>query len=649
MKCDEARPACSRCTKRGLECAGYAQPLKWSYKHERQRADASKGQQQIPELQLASHRVEKVVEQQQKGPDHYHGHHSQEPLPAAAPVALDVEAFSPSCLLGLDYLESVDEAFGGYRELESADSFDLADWPLDLGPGDISKQNSDVYLPPQLVQGQGPFAASGEHSFIPREPFAPGMDSAVRLIDNWFSEACPAWSSFDSNINMNRKLAEDLWHGSPSVFKSLQSMSASFLAARLPQMRRPALALLKSATHGIQAELEDLNSKRHLDAIPTGVMFSLLCIGTTVCWLDARRAGWPFLQDAKRLLGRILRQDFPLSPSTASIYDFFRKSLLYWDMQISFIYDPELDDPPDAPAPFSLPRHPCIDAGDTAFDSIPHPWTGVSSLTTHLFAESMIVCRNYRRRTNQLAGTVVSLWPALREIQQAKSLEEQLLQLQFPPNPPTQDTGDQHTPCLHLVYVAEAYQLASLLQLYITFPDLVSLRLPQETHHLLRRGVPWYKWIVPLTLRLTEVLERLPPDSGSRALQPLLCVCAATGLRYGSAAEQDYQQAGNSDSLRPLRPMESILDYLTLLDDPVEGNNGVAFSVPQLALDVSKARSFVLRRLGVLKESLHPGPVRVAETLVKAIWAAYDEEPQGCSEVHWIDIMEKKDLRTLFG
>lgn len=653
MKCDETRPACSRCTKKGLECAGYAQPLKWSYKHERPRTETLKGHQKLPELPAPLPQVGQTVEQQQEGHDHQQYHHNQEEQPAARPAAFEVEGFSPSCLLDLDYLGSVDGVFWGPGELDPAGSFDLADWPLDLAvggiPGGSAKQNSNAYMSGQLVLSQEPLQALESVSSLPRELSGPGMDSTMRLVDNWFSEVCPAWSGFDSKMNMNRKLAEDLWHDSPSVFKSLQSMSASFLAARLPQMRRPALALLKAATHGIQAELEDLNSKRLLEAMPIGVIFSLLCVGTTVCWLDPRRAGWPFLQDAKRLLGRTLRQNFPLSPATAGLYDFFRKSLLYWDMLISFIYDPELDDPPDAPPPLRLPQHPCIDTGDTAFDSIPHPWTGVSSLTTHLFAESMIVCRNYRRRTNQLAGTVVSLWPALREVQQAKSLEEQLLQLQFPPNPPTQDTGDQRTPCLHLTHVAEAYQLASLLQLYITFPDLVSLRLPQETHHLFRRGVPWYKWIVPLTLRLTEVLERLPPDSGSRALQPLLCVCAATGLRYGSAAEQDAEHSGNSDSLRPLRPMESILDYLTLLDDPIEGQGGESFSVPQLALDVSKARSFVLRRLGVLKESLHPGPVRVAETLVKAIWAAYDEEPQGCADVHWIDIMEKKDLRTLFG
>lgn len=33
-KCDETRPTCQNCQKRGLKCSGYKQPLKWSTKHE---------------------------------------------------------------------------------------------------------------------------------------------------------------------------------------------------------------------------------------------------------------------------------------------------------------------------------------------------------------------------------------------------------------------------------------------------------------------------------------------------------------------------------------------------------------------------------------------------------------------------------------
>lgn len=485
-------------------------------------------------------------------------------------------------------------------------------------------------------------------SSIPRELPGGNVDSDMRLIDNWFNEVCPAWSGFDSSMNMSRKLAENLWYNSTAVFKSLQSMSASFLAARLPQMRRPALALLRAATHCIQEEREELNRKTHLDRPPTGVIFALLCVGTTICWLDTRRAGWPFLQDVKRLLGRSLRQDFPISDADASILDYFHKSIVYWDMLISFIYDPEPEGAPDAPLPICLPQHAGIDPCDTTFDTTPHPWTGISTLNCRLLAQSMSICRTYRRRTTQASGVPTIPWPTVREFHEVKRLEELLLQQQFMSQPPTRDTGDRHTSCLHLSYIAEAYQLSSLLQLYITFPDLVSLRLPQESHHSFQRGVPWYKWTVPLTLRLTEVLERVPPNSGSRSLQPLLYICAATGLRYSSSSDVGHESAGGGAPTRPLRPMESILDYLTLLDDPGEGHGADCPSTPQLALDVSNARRFVLRRIGMLKDSLHPGPVRVAEDLVKAIWAVYDEDPQGSSGVSWIDIMERQDYRTLF-
>lgn len=566
--------------------------------------------------------------------------------------SFELDVFSPSWLLDLDCLRSVDLAFEGHDELDSSEVFDYQNWPMNLATNAVSGQIPErvlgSYSPRVPVPVPESYSGTQLVSSIPRELPRGGIDSAIRLIDNWFEEVCSAWSGFDSSLNMNRTLAESLWRDSSAVFKSLQSMSASFLAARLPQMRRPALALLKTATHCIQAELEDLSNKASLDSMPTGTIFSLLCIGTTVCWLDTRRAGWPFLQDAKRLLRRTLQQDIPVTEIDADIAGFFYKSLAYWDMLISFIYDPEPENDPDATLPLRLPRHSRTDSEAPVFDAIPHPWTGVSSSITKLFTKSMHACRTYRGRTVQSSGTTRA-WHAIPEVQEAKRIEEELLQLQFSPTAHTQSTGDQRTPCLHLVYVAEAYQLASLLQLYIAFPDLVFLRLPRESHHSFQKGVPWHKWIIPLTLRLIEVLERLPPDSGSRALQPLLYVTAATGLRYGSVSELNTDGASTGSAPRPPRPMESILDYLTLLDDPVEGQGGDALSVPQLALDVSKARSFVLRRLGILKESLHPGPVRVAEELVKAIWAAYDNEPLGCMDVYWIDIMERKELRTLFG
>ncbi|KID95122.1 C6 zinc finger domain containing protein, partial [Metarhizium majus ARSEF 297] len=547
---------------------------------------------------------------------------------------------TPSYLEDLDCLETTDHAFQGDAGLSFTEFCDFSLWPIDFStvtvPGQDAEsrlgRNSEECLTPDL----GPFRHLQLVQSVPNEPLERMTDSATQLIAHWFHEVCPAWSGFDSIKNMNRKLAEDLWHSSSAVFNSLQSMSASFLAARLPQMRPVAFRLLKTATLCIQAEVEELKGKAHLDAAPIGVIYALLCLGTTICWLDARRVGWPFLQDAKSLLRRTMQQDYPLSEADANILDFFNKSLVYWEMLISFIYDPE----PGLTQPNLI--------GESNFDSIPHPWTGISSFTSRLFAQSMSVCRTYRSRNSRSPISVTGQPPA-REVGEAEELEKHLLQLQLSPNPLIEDTGDHRTPYSHLLHVAEAYQLASLLQLYISFPDLVSSRVPLEHHHSYEGNVMWYKWIVPLALRLTEVLERVPPDSGSLVIQPLLYVCAATGLRCDTVAKQGDNQDSVKESGRPSRPMECILDYVSLLDRPTENHGREESLITQLALDVSKARNFIMRRISVLKDNLHPVPVRVTEKLVKAVWAAYDEEPQGCLSVHWLDVMERKDLRTLFG
>jgi hypothetical protein len=480
-----------------------------------------------------------------------------------------------------------------------------------------------------------------------------GSDSSLRLIRNWFEDVCPAWSAFDSGMNMNRKLAADLWHSSPAVFNALQSMSASFLSARLPQLREPALNLLKTATACIQAEVDSINNKPLLGDIPTGLIFSLFCLGTTICWLDASRLGGPFLRSAKSLLRRASLQYANAAEDKVEILAFFRKSMVYWEMLVSVVDDIELpSDMDDMILPGRL-RRPAGDWSEASTDLLPHPWTGISSMTSRLFARSMRLCRAYRRRLTKPTGRAISLSTAMREIEEAQRLEEQLLELEFATIPQTNETGDWRTPRVHLAHVAEAYQLASLLQLYVTFPDLVSLRLPHESGSSREGDVPWDRWIIPLTLRLTTVLEKIPPHSGSRVIQPLLYICASTGLRsnlsYSNHNVSDYQSlkgAGPSSGSRG--DNLDIWDYVGQLDVSATTRVTVG-SVSSVALDIGVARNFIVRRLNALESTLQPKPIIVAEELVKAIWAAYDEEPPGCTAVHWLDVMEKKGLRSLFG
>ncbi|GJN71100.1 hypothetical protein PLICBS_005162 [Purpureocillium lilacinum] len=248
-----------------------------------------------------------------------------------------------------------------------------------------------------------------------------GPQAVEALMSNWFDQVCPAWSAFDSPLNPNRKIALELMHSSASVFNALRSMSASFLSARLPQLERPALQMLRTAALSITEEAHILRTKPTLDAVPTGLLFSLFCLGTSVCWLDAGRLGLPFLKEAKDILSRLSGRAVLAADDQLETLAFFKKSLVYWEMLLSFVddYQPE--------------------RAEQDFQFSPSP--------------------------------------AMQEVQEAQKLEQELLELDFSSATPTNNTGDEKTPWMHLAYVAEAYQLASLLQIYLTFPDLVALRL----------------------------------------------------------------------------------------------------------------------------------------------------------------------------
>lgn len=479
----------------------------------------------------------------------------------------------------------------------------------------------------------------------------PGLaDTSSAFVINWFEQVCPAWSGFDSNTNLNRKIAIDLWRTSATVCSSLESMSAAFLASRLPSMRQSALRLMQRATDFIQAELQVVKARPDHRAVPTGLLFSLFCLGTTVCWIDSRLYGLPFLREARSLIRRLNAQSAAFSTANQDMLSFFNKSLAYCEMLLSVVRD---DEPLDQQAD----DHPESQLQVTEERS-PHPWTGVSTLTTRLFAQCIRLCRTARHRLRQAAMDPQKYFSnALQDLIGAQRLEEQLLELDFPSESPEVDTGDSSTPVSHLARVAEAYRLSSLLHLYQTFPDLVSLRLPAESPMTESGSVPWDEWIIPLALRLVKVLEHIPATSGTRVIQPLLYISASTGLRHDAPAASDMFAAfgslqqdlmggtgSNMVSPPPLFDSHNLSLYISQMADAPAREGPMS----NMTLDVGSARHFVMRRLSILESSLPPTPVVVAKELVQSIWRAYDGDI-GSPTVHWIDVMEDNDLRSMFG
>lgn len=488
-------------------------------------------------------------------------------------------------------------------------------------------------------------------------------DTSSAFVINWFEQVCPAWSGFDSDTNMNRRIAIDLWHNSATVRSSLESMSAGFMASRLPWMRQSALRLMQAATDSIQAELMTVKSSTFpLFVVPTGLLFSLFCMGTTICWVDARALGLPFIKEAKALLRRLNRQSSPaLEGPEKDMLAFFNKSLAYCEMLLAVVHNDDdchaLEDADAGVRPTEA--QPAVlgiyEVGDTL-----HPWTGVSTSATRLFTKSMTLCRKFRLKMRPSATQPEWLFmPICDELAQAESLEEQLLALKLPFDSGSNvfSTGDHTTPVAHLVRTAEAYRLASLLQLYQTFPYLVSLRLPSKPSLMDNEAVLWSEWITPLSLHLVQVLEGIPPTSGSRVIQPLLYISASTGLRRKISAQSHttssyvFQEGSHINPLdlddgESLDDMPSLSSYISQIGQAV----GHTSNSNALADDVGKARRFISERLSILESSLPPTPVAVAKELVLATWRAYDNEPDGLLyTTHWVDVMEDNNLRSMFG
>ncbi|CAK7274007.1 hypothetical protein SEPCBS57363_005941 [Sporothrix epigloea] len=501
-------------------------------------------------------------------------------------------------------------------------------------------------------------------------PTAGLIDSSSALIIHWFDNVCPAWSGFDSSANPIRTIAVDVWRSSVTVGSALEAMSAAFLASRDPNMRRTAMRLMRRAADYAQVELGMMRAGTHPSersdgmTLPTGLLFSLFGVGTTICWVDAHSLGLPFLRETRRLLARLNRQQRSRPGAVdAERLEFFNKCMTYCDMLLSVVHDDDdvvdsiplpgdwqadisslgASPPPYLSAAASAVSGPTIRSTVSCSPSNivvtagnrPHPWTGISSLASRLFAETMGLCRRVQLRSGMTAA------PLPAHYLLAERLEEQLLNAEIEvsaapdSNTPSSlwhlsDTGDARTPPSHLALIAEAYRLSSLLVFYETFPSFGFLRLRGRmatgvddggdysggtTSLLSRPDVLWQEWITPLSLHLLQVLERIPLTSGSRVIQPLLYICASTGLRQPDTTDE------------PRLEIRSECD----------------------SLKVSKGRSFVLQRLTILESSLPPTPVTMAKELVRAIWRAYDASPPGSAPVHWINVMEAANLRSMFG
>ncbi|KAF4445613.1 putative transcriptional regulatory protein C15D4.02 [Fusarium austroafricanum] len=670
LKCDEAKPECNVCISRGVQCGGYQRGLRWSTKHEKpaelaehkfrtspkqpcptKKRRGRPPKQRADSVSTASFATASSVYSNDANQGLF-GEFMINPQPLEQQqVQLEEEAqTSPSTE---DFMPQypLDLPIEGIPIGE----FEWAPDALDLTTPDLTTPTFEDFSDTNTELALFPVQPNFSTLFVP----PPITDLSTQLVEYWFRDICSLWSQYDSPTNSNRMLATTLWSTSEAVSTSLQSMSSAYLSSKNPQMKKTSISMMKNATDVIEAELRVVKSSPNLDTVPMGLIYGLFCIGTSICWLNATQLGIPFLREAKALLHRINKQKRRLSEEERKLLNIFNKSWTYCELLLSVVSDtnPYVTYEAEEVEDISVDEYPTAAPTEPVVDDMPHPWTGVSNTVSRLLTQTLRLCRNYRYHVKNPGPFVTrDHATALNMIEDAKALEEKLLGLDFESAPANTETGDQKTPCRHLVNVAEAYRLAGLIHIYQTFPELVLLRLPDNLSGPADAHIPWEECITPLSLRLTKLIEQLPADSGSKMTQPLLCITASTGLRFEPAETTSLSPESQVPLATPT-PFDlgstehcGLSDYIGQLIQADEDIDRLSTStVPESRLKIVDARCFIVGRLDALEMLLPPRPIVVAKTLVQTIWNEYDKERPGAVGVHWIDVMEENNLRSLFG
>ncbi|ETS85992.1 hypothetical protein PFICI_04017 [Pestalotiopsis fici W106-1] len=679
IRCDETRPSCTNCVRSGRVCPGYRVSLCWSTKHEQPASTSSPrplGPADFEYLastaSLAIHgagvRREGYSKPTARAFDNAPiidysgmippGHVDQYGLGlqnASTVKGYDVVTPPPEVILaptGFYPLPLVPESPPVVIQdlmpriaecpidasLSSASPVTDTGWTIDDGQTPLlspPQMSSPAVSPPEISDEPG--TCPNRQLGALDTPKAGLLHLPTLLVQHWFGSVCRYWSAFDSESNPFRLVAASQWGSSQVVFYSIQSMSAATLVETMPDVKEIIGCAPMLAVEAISEELTELYTSEADDLhFPCGLMLGLFVMGSSTCWEDPKKTGTHFYRQARKLMRHFELRRNRLSKEDKQLLEFFAGCMKYEEMVRKVAGEPV------APAPKRASD------GENRGREIsirPHAWTGVSPDILSLFGDAILLCRKEcERRRGQTNMTRESLREALAAIDAAQALEEALLAVE----PADIQLDDPHctdaTRWTHLRDSTEGYRVASLLQLYQTFPDLVARRIPEQVGS--DGLVPNSAWLVPLALHLVTILQRTPPSSDLRCIQPLLYLSAGSCLTFDdvSASTSCMGIPGDVAGLVATGitsdPLASVFSTASLTENAMSKSS---------YLDVASARKLITERLGELEQVLPPKPIRVAQQLMKATWEVFDGEICAQRKTHWLDVMTSTSLTTLFG
>ncbi|KAF5009257.1 hypothetical protein FDECE_4550 [Fusarium decemcellulare] len=664
IKCDERKPSCTQCGAKRIACPGYpARPrLRWSRKHEvleptqfvssdrtlslgnSERREPTVFETSPPDKTHASvvdgdeiSETQAVDASSSISNDHEHASTTSESIPEDAldvspqgdswgwveellntcldgddttafsfdnqPSMSSISLPSPTCGLYLSCETNAVEEPGYDTGITEAQ-----DEPCSSG----SEENpgSAPHFQPTAPEWSGSTTSEGlevgtnatQCQIVPSLVDLPGQ-----LVAIYFSVVCPIFSTFDSEHNVFRSFINQRWQFSALVFYTVQSMAAAKMTWFMPEMKAQAFEYRSLALSTLHSDISKASSWN------TELLFVVMMLGISSCWFDISDLGLTHLEAAQQAM---LSNKIKYSDGFHNA-NFFKNALTYWEMVSCVVSDKAaFHDWSKVGVPQPEPLTQSKKLSPTSPQRVkPHPWTGVASEPQALFTR---IARQIRRLRSFDDPTGFS--------DEVRILDEAIWACNLPRLHDISNIGDENTPAIHHLLLAEAYMFANLYQLYSIFANERRKRITwiKETSRLSRfdqdswagsQASSWAsmlqhehgaeKWLQFLGRSVIIRLEQIQTTSGTCCVQALLLLVAATSLPMSPEAKEN--------------------------DEEHE--------------DVLQARRFVLDRLGFLAQSNLSAPVNHVKSVVLRIFKRLDV---GVDDF-WLDALQSMGTLTIIG
>ncbi|KNB14718.1 hypothetical protein FOXG_13504 [Fusarium oxysporum f. sp. lycopersici 4287] len=444
------------------------------------------------------------------------------------------------------------------------------------------------------------------------------QEESFKLLTHYFASACQVLSSFDSPNNPYRSDLLEFIRNSPIVFNSALSASAAHLSQQEQDTSLIPLTFQTEAISHISRELAEIHVTQHrlaplristASTIKDDLMLGITLIGMTSSWHDPSSLGLCHFHGARQVFSIWMNQ-FDLTDlqlPSHRIQRLIASSMVYWEVMASCLIEQEVGALSYLDVFSALPP--------TTF-CYPCPWTGVGTKILIHLAKCMTIVRQRRRLVSynhSMGGDIDVSNRILDLLTQAFTLSLDIDQCQIPTPAEIQNTGDYRTPSDHLCKIAKCYQLVARLELDRAFPELT-----QCLQDVQNQDAIFSQHILELAVKILEIMNTIPEDSRTIAIQTIIFLTAGSALGSSSSADANIK--------------ELVADW----------------------------RRFVLERLHRSFLSLKLQTINRAATVLQGVWARMDsaamEEPDSTSckkspilRVHWIDVMTEAGLETILG